>query len=293
MEKFIKEHAPTVSINMQHSYSASLKHLSSFFKNSNLKLISPRMISQYKILRKNEDAKPATINKELAMLSKAFSLAVKEWEWIKENPVSKVKMEKENNERDRWLTQEEERRLLENSPEWLSEIIIFALNTGLRQDELLSLEWSRVDLERKTILIQKTKNGKPRTIPLNQSALNVLAQRSKVKSFKSDIVFMNSRGTKIDKSNLAKVFNKAVKEVKISNFKFHDTRHTFCTRLAQKGIDIYKIATLAGHENVRMTQRYSHHCPESLRDGVEILESDYNLTTVRKNERLKTSLNLS
>lgn len=135
------------------------------------------MISQYKILRKNEEAKPATFNKELAMLSKAFSLAVKEWEWIKENPVSKVKMEKENNERDRWSTKDEEKRLLESSPEWLREIMVFALNTGLRKDEILSLEWSRVDLERKTILIQKTKNGKPRTIPLNQSALNVLAQR--------------------------------------------------------------------------------------------------------------------
>ena len=197
---------------------------------------------------------------------------------IKENPVSKVKMEKENNERDRWLTKDEEKRLLENSPEWLREIMVFALNTGLRKDEILSLEWSRVDFERKTILIQKTKNGKPRTIPLNQSALNVLAQRSKVKSIKSDIVFINSRGTKIDKSNLANVFNKAVKEVKISNFKFHDLRHTFCTRLAQKGIDIYKIAKLAGHENIKMTQRYSHHCPESLRDGVEILEES--LTTV-------------
>ncbi len=176
------------------------------------------------------------------------------------------------------MTKDEEKRLLENSPEWLREIMVFALNTGLRKDEILSLEWSRVDFERKTILIQKTKNGKPRTIPLNQSALNVLVQRSKVKSIKSDIVFINSRGTKIDKSNLANVFNKAVKEVKISNFKFHDLRHTFCTRLAQKGIDIYKIAKLAGHENIKMTQRYSHHCPESLRDGVEILEES--LTTV-------------
>ena len=131
------------------------------------------------------------------------------------------KMEKENNERDRWLTKDEEKRLLESSPEWLREIMVFALNTGLRQGEILSLEWSRVDFERKTILIQKTKNGKPRTIPLNQSALNVLAQRSKVKSIKSDIVFINSRGTKIDKSNLAKVFNNAVKEVKISNFMIH------------------------------------------------------------------------
>lgn len=76
--------------------------------------------------------------------------------------------EKENNERDRWLTEDEEGRLLENSPEWLREIVVFALNTGLRQGELLSLEWNRVKLFRRTILIQKTKNGKPKTVPLKR-----------------------------------------------------------------------------------------------------------------------------
>ncbi len=68
------------------------------------------------------------------------------------------------------------------------------------------------------------------------------------------------------------------------HFKFHDLRHTFATRLAQKGVDIYKIAKLLGHEDIRMTQRYAHHCPESLRDGVEILESDCVLTAPAKNE---------
>jgi len=65
-------------------------------------------------------------------------------------------------------------------------------------------------------------------------------------------------------------------------FKFYDLRHTFATRLAQSGIDIYKIAKLLGHEDIRMTQRYAHHCPESLRSGVEILESYYNPTTMQK-----------
>ena len=62
----------------------------------------------------------------------------------------------------------------------------------------------------------------------------------------------------------------------IEDFKFHDLRHCFCTKLAQRGVDIYKIAKLAGHKDIRMTQRYSHHCPESLRDGVEALEVDFN-----------------
>ncbi len=71
------------------------------------------------------------------------------------------------------------------------------------------------------------------------------------------------------------------------NFKFHDLRHTFATRLVQRGIDLYKISKLLGHHDIKMTQRYAHHYPESLRDGVEVLESDYNLTTVEEKDLKK------
>ncbi|MHC4266935.1 MAG: tyrosine-type recombinase/integrase [Planctomycetota bacterium] len=280
MDKFMKEHAPKVSVKMQSSYETSLKHFIPFFGEKNLLSISSKMISRYKVLRKEEGAAPASINKEQAMLSKAFNLTVKEWEWLKDNPVSKVPREKLNNERDRWLTKDEEERLLINSPEWLREIISFALNTGLRQDELLSLEWNRVSLFRKTILIKKTKNGKPKTVPLNQIALDVLNKRSKLKSIKNDLVFFNSNGEKMCRSRLRKAFQVALKKAGIKDFRFHDVRHTFATRLAQAGYDLYKISKLLGHMDIKMTQRYSHHCPDSLRDGVEILENDYNLTTI-------------
>ena len=61
----------------------------------------------------------------------------------------------------------------------------------------------------------------------------------------------------------------------IKDFRWHDLRHTFSTRLAQAGVDLYKISKLLWHQDIKMTQRYAHHCPDSLRDGVEILESDY------------------
>ena len=291
MDKFMKEHAPKVSDSMQRSYSSSLKHLIPFFGNLTLLSVSRKKISGYKVLRKDEGARPATINRELAMVSKAFTLALEDWELINGNdkPFSKMQYEKENNERDRWLTEDEEKRLLGNSPRWLREIISFALNTGLRQGELLSLEWNRVDLFRKTILIQRTKNGKPKTVPLNRSAMDVIARKleEKVRRLKNDFVFVGSHGTKIDRHNLRRAFNNSVRKAEIADFKFHDLRHCFCTKLAQRGVDIYKIAKLAGHEDIRMTQRYSHHCPESLRDGVEMLEVDYNLTTMAKKEEFK------
>ena len=286
MDKFMKEHAPKVSDGMQRSYSSYLKHLIPFFGGSTLLSVSRKKISNYKVLRKDEGVRPATINRELAMVSRAFTLALEDWEWINGNdkPFSKMPYEKEDNARDRWLTEEEEKRLLRNSPGWLREIIDFALNTGLRQDELLSLEWNRTNIFRKTILIKKTKNGKPKTVPLNRNAMEVIERKSeeKVRILNNDLVFVSSHGTKIDRHNLRRAFNNAIEKSEIENFRFHDLRHCFCTKLAQRGVDIYKIAKLAGHEDIRMTQRYSHHCPDSLRDGVETLEVDYNLTTTEE-----------
>ncbi len=240
------------------------------------------MVSRYKVLRNDEGAAPASVNRELSMLSKAFNLAIKEWEWLKDNSASSVPKEKENNERDRWLTKDEEKEILENSPEWLRDIIIFALNTGLRLQEFLSLEWSRVNLVRRTILIKETKNGSPKTLPLNKIALDVLNQRSKVKSIKNDYVFFNSNGKKINPHVLRTSFYTVLEKVGVENLWLHGLRHTFATRLAQADVDLYKISKLLGHKDIKMTQRYSHHCPDSLRDGVEILESDYNLTTIEQ-----------
>ena len=286
MDKFMKEHAPKVSNKTQTSYTTSLNHLIPFFGESSLLSISPKMISRYKVLRKDEGAKPASVNLELAMLSKAFSLAVREWEWLRDNPVLRVQKDKENNERDRWLSKDEETIILDNCPEWLRDILVFDLNTGLRQDELLSLEWSRVNLLRKTILITNTKNDKPKTVPLNKIALDVINRRSKVRSIKNNFVFFNRNGKKISVNNLRISFNNVMRKAGIKDFRFHDLRHTFATRLAQAGVDLYKISKLLGHKDIKMTQRYAHHCPDSLRDGVEILEVDYNLTTIGKKEGL-------
>ncbi|MBT7349645.1 site-specific integrase [candidate division WWE3 bacterium] len=284
MDKFMVEHAPRVSSSSQRGYGIKLRnHLIPFFgEDAKLLSISPKLISQYKVSRNNKGAKPATINRELAMLSKAFSLAVREWEWVRDNPVSKVSKEKENNQRDRWLTMGEERMLLDNCPEWLREIMLFALHTGLRQEELLSLKWPRVNEILKTILITDTKNGNPITLPLNKIALGVIESRARVRSIDNDFVFRNRNGKKVNCHNLRTSFYIVLRKVGIKDFRWHDLRHTFATRLAQAGVDLYKISKLLNHKDIKMTQRYSHHCPDSLRDGVEMLEVGYNLTTVEK-----------
>ena len=130
-----------------------------------------------------------------------------------------------------------------NCHEWLKDLVVFALNTGLRQNEQLSLTWYRVSLSRKTILIQETKSGKPRSIPLIQTAISKLEQKARARCIKNDLVFFNSHGTKIVKPTLISAFNKALRESGINDFSWHGLRRTFATCLAQKGLDVDYVLT--------------------------------------------------
>jgi integrase len=234
--------------------------------------ISPKVINEFKIRRLSEGIKPATVNRELATMKKAFNLAVKEWEWVRDNPVLRVSMEKEENQRDRWLTFEEEEKLLKVCPDWLRELVIFALNTGMRLGEIISLEWKGVDLFRKTITIFKSKNKELRTIPINGVVFEMLKNKSRVKSIKTNLVFYTPSHTMYLKTSIDHAFKKALKKAGIEDFRWHDLRHTFATRLIQAGVDFYKVQKLLGHKTPLMTQRYAHHYPESLRDAVEVLD---------------------
>ena len=206
--------------------------------------VTPSLLNEYKVMRRLAGATPATINREMALMKHAYSLAVREWEWTRDNPVKKISMEKENNKRDRSLTDEEEKKLLEGASEWLREIIVFALNTGMRLAEILSLTWKAVDLDRRTAIIFKSKNGERRTIPLNEMASEVVKGRSKVRSRKTDLVFYDENHSEYDYSSLEKAFRSALAKAKIEDFRFHDLRHCFATKLVQRGVDLYKVQLL-------------------------------------------------
>ncbi len=148
----------------------------------------------------------------------------------------------------RRLTEEEQERLLKACVEkenvqshhyWLQEIVLFSLNTGMRMNEILSLEWTHVDLFRKTVTVMESKNGDKRAIPLNQTAFELLKEKAKDRHIKAKYVFASEAGTKIDHRNLKRSFYNALKKAEITDFRFHDLRRTFATRLAQAKTDIY------------------------------------------------------
>ena len=269
MEKFLLEYAPKRK--SEERFKGIAKNLISFIGDLTIMEITPKVVNEYKVKRYQDGVKPATINREIACLKKAFNLAYQEWEWIRENPISRVSMEKENNKRDRWLSKEEEVRLLNASPDWMKELIVFALNTGMRLSEILTLTWDQIDLNRKILVILNSKNNEKRGIPLNEIVFEMLKNKSKIRSIKANLVFYNKEHKQYNKVFISHMFRKIVKKAEINNFRFHDLRHTFATRLVQAGVDIYRVSYLLGHKDLKTTQRYAHHWPESLRSAVETL----------------------
>ncbi len=126
MEKYMAEYsavnkAPRSHIRDQESW----RHLIKFFGDYMIVEITPKIISEYKTKRRQEGASPRTLNYELTLMSHAFNLAIREWEWVRENPVRRVSKERVNNQRERWLTLEEEEKLLAASPKWLTRDYLF------------------------------------------------------------------------------------------------------------------------------------------------------------------------
>jgi len=277
MDRYANEHAARRANHRREL--TSIKNLKTFFGNPKLDHITPKLIVAYKNKRYTDGVKPATINRELATLKKAFNLARREWEWCTDNPVCRVSMERENNTRDRWLTVEEEQRLLPATAPWLREIVVFAVNTGMRLGEILALTWAGVDLFRRTVTVFRSKNGERRTIPINSIVLDLLKHKDAARSQMIDCVFHSHTGTSLDGSNIRRGLNAALRLAKIQDLHFHDLRHTFATRIVQAGVDLYKVQRLLGHKSPIMTQRYAHHYPESLREGVEALEPGRSFST--------------
>jgi integrase len=228
--------------------------------------IKPNLISQKRddLLSsptcKNSPRSPTTVVRYLASLSHAFSVAVKDWEWMQENPVLKISKPKISNERTRFLSDEERARLIKacqkSKSKGLYPVVILALSTGMRRGEILNLRWSDVDLDRGAILLQTTKNGERRFIPLVGIALDLLKSRHANQSTNS-LVFPapHSPSKPID---IRSAWDTALKKTGIFNFRFHDLRHTAASYLAMNQASLLEIGTLLGHKTVQMTKRYAH-----------------------------------
>ncbi len=205
---------------------------------------------------------PATVNRYIATLSIVLSKAYKEWEWLEENPMSKVAKFKENRGRTRFLSEEEQTSLLlackEMSNPLIYLLVVLALSTGARLGELLSLTWDNVNLnsDEPMLYFMETKNGENRAVPLTGYALELLKEHSKIRKLNSKLVFARNDGTK--PADLRWQWEKALEKSGIKNFRFHDLRHTAASNLAMNGASLLEIGEILGHKTQAMTKRYSH-----------------------------------
>lgn len=201
--------------------------------------------------------KPATANRYKAFLSLAFRLGIENGKCFT-NPAKLVRRLRENNERVRYLSEAEEKRLRavirRDHPMHMLELDI-ALQTGIRRGEQYKLRWADVDLRDRRITLRQTKNGTTRHVPLNTAALREFEELRKRTRGKA-AVFIGERGSPLKKPRYW--WDDAVVKARLQDFHWHDLRHTFASRCVMSGIDLRTLAQFLGHKTLQMVMRYSH-----------------------------------
>ncbi|WP_158972636.1 tyrosine-type recombinase/integrase [Paraglaciecola sp. L3A3] len=253
--------------------------------------------------KKSGGLKPATINRRINTLKGCLSRAV-EWEIIESHDLHKVKALKVDNSKVRYLDKDEEKRLRDalksrdgkiksqrtsankfrvergyellpdltqnTFADYLSPIVLLAMNTGMRRGEILSIEWQNVDLSNRnlTVISENAKSGKTRHIPLNNEAYETL-KNWKIDSGFHGLVFKGQDGKQL--LEIRKSWATVLDMAKIEDFRFHDLRHHFASKLVMASVDLNTVRELLGHSDLTMTLRYAHLAPEHKAAAVNLI----------------------
>jgi len=243
----------------------------------------------------------ATVNREMSCLHHIFTKAV-EWEMIEQSPFDKGKSlrMKENNQRVRFLIDEEIDRLIDECPPGhVRNIVKCALNTGMRRGEILKLKWNQI--RNGFIYLRETKTSEPRQIPVNDDLEEMFTQIKsekepggnvvgldgkpvKNRSLQSEFVFTTPKGKPI--KWIKTRYGNALKSAEISDFRFHDLRHTFASQVLLRGGTLKDVQELLGHKTMTMTLRYAHLTQEHKRKAVNFLNG---MTTKTKSRPLTSN----
>ncbi len=248
-----------------------LKH----FRGKTLAQVSPLLIEKLKserrksITLRGDTRSPASVNRELELLSRIFTMAIKQ-KLVDKNPCREVQLLPLDNRRTRYLTDEEEPLLLAQLPgtrEHVRGPVLLALGTGIRRGDLFNLRWSQVDFQAGIVYVPNAKTGKGYPVPMSKQVRSVLLElHAKAKG--AELVFTSGK-TGRAYCDLKKGFRAACADAGISLLRWHDLRHTFGTRLAEAGVSEAVIAELMGHTDPKTTRRYTHGTERAKREAVE------------------------
>jgi len=246
-------------------------HFQRVWGNPLIHSLTVEVLDQYRALRLGEKVGPATINREMATIKHALSKAV-EWKLLRKTAreeLVSIKKYQEPAGRLRYLSgQAEADRLLDACEDSLRPIVLTALHTGMRKSELLGLTWDAVDMTQGFIRLKQTKNGTARALPLNETLWTLLGRLRTM----LDVpwVFHDAGGHRW--KDVRHAFERACAGAGLTDFHFHDLRHTYASWLTMRGIPFATVSTLLGHTSPTMTLRYTHLPPKHLRSAVGVLD---------------------
>lgn len=245
-----------------------MRQLNKVFDSKDLHKMTQKEIEDYQTMRR-EKVKPATINREIALLKTMFTKAI-EWSKVKDSPAKKVKLLEGEIKRVRFLMPDEIQTLLSNCADHLKPIVTAAVHTGMRKGELLNLKREQVNFEQGFITLTETKNNERRDIPIDET---VKATLESIKG-EGSYFFADKNGKPL--GDVKTGFSMALKRSGIRDFRFHDLRHSFASNLVMAGVELNVVGELLGHKTSVMTKRYSHLSPAYKKRVVSILDSIMN-----------------
>jgi integrase len=252
-----------------------MRHLDNEFEEKMIQEINLWDIEKWKGKRK-EKVKPATVNRELALVKSLFSKAV-EWGKIKESPAKKVKFLKlkGSDRRVKFLMADEVQKLISNCSNKIRPVVIIALNTGMRRSELLGLRWDQVNFEQGILTLLDTKNNDRRDIPMNETVKNTLRA-------------IERRGPYIFDGITPQIIKYGFSDARIKagrpDLRFHDLRHCFASGLVMEGVDLNTTRELLGHRDLKMTLRYAHLAPSYKTKAVTVLDKSWSQNPPQEEE---------
>ena len=259
MVKFIDEHLPTLKPAATRRYVTSIEWLTQAFEGLHLDEIGSAKLSEFETTRRRQGVKAPTIRRDLACLSSMFGSCIS-WEWVEVNPVPaflkgrKKKGLRESPPRTRYLTQDEEKRLLAAASDYVADAIVLAIDTGLRREEQFALQHGQIDSAERVInLTAGTKNSRARQVPIMPRTQKLLARMPR--HIKKPWVFFHpedgSRYLQLNKGLKA-----AARRAGITNLTWHDLRRTCGCRLLQDhGMTLEEVRDWLGHSSVQVTEK--------------------------------------
>jgi integrase/recombinase XerD len=228
-----------------------------------------KVLGAFIATRKRTGVADATVRRDLAFLGSVFTAAIRRG-WVDTSPVTAFDKRalKESRPRIRFITREEFTRLLDMASASLKPILVLAVETGMRKEELLSIRLEQIDLRRREVHLEITKTSSPRRVPLSVTAADTIRSLLEKRNRPSSrFLFCKATGDRV--GDPKKAFNNACDRAALIDFRFHDLRHTFASWWVQGGGDLYRLSRILGHATLQMTTRYGHLRTEDLHEEME------------------------